>query len=99
MVSGPTQSGNSSSDRSTAAIRPSPSRNERAAPAGVHLMTFEVSYDRRRYSCAVAVEVRELVSASTRGTFTTTVNVTALNLGYIRDPTRCQGAVRVPWTA
>src|SRR5688500_9342436 len=33
--------------------------NERPAPAGVHLMTFEVSYDRRRYSCAVAVEVRD----------------------------------------
>ena len=29
------------------------------AATGVHVMTFNVSYDRQRYSCAVAVEVRE----------------------------------------
>src|SRR5215213_6354322 len=32
---------------------------ESVAAAGVHLLTFEVSYDRERYSCAVAVEVRD----------------------------------------
>jgi hypothetical protein len=30
-----------------------------SAASGVHLLTFQVSYDRERYACAVAVEVRD----------------------------------------
>jgi hypothetical protein len=32
---------------------------ENGAAPGVHLLTFQVSYDRERYACAVAVEVRD----------------------------------------
>jgi hypothetical protein len=32
---------------------------ESAATSGVHLLSFQVSYDRERYACAVAVEVRD----------------------------------------
>jgi hypothetical protein len=32
---------------------------ESVAASGVHLLTFQVSYDRERYACAVAVEVRD----------------------------------------
>jgi hypothetical protein len=32
---------------------------ESVATSGVHLLTFQVSYDRERYACAVAVEVRD----------------------------------------
>ena len=32
---------------------------ESVATSGVHLLTFQVNYDRERYACAVAVEVRD----------------------------------------